>query len=489
MNSVTKTKIALMTFSDPRHIEDPIEREKYIKHSHEELRDIIISNDFEVIDPHAKIKNKNNHNFGFDNNNSVKEAANFISESKSDILIIECFHWSEPQLANLAVKYVNIPTIVYTKKETNWAGSIYFGAVCATLTEVPVNKYAKYHARVFEDMQLLLRYINAYSAYSRLKKSAILLFGGSYSLNMPFLRDDLEYLKSFLIEEIYEEEQYLIIKKAKNILRNDASRIEKNYKWLIQNNVKIKFDNKMLSENILKKQIALYLSVKDILKEYPDNVIGISLKCQPVLSEYYGVTGCMIPTFLPFKVDAEGYKKIYSTVCEGDIKGLLTCCLLQLLTKGKPPPLFGDLKSVGDGYIIISNCGGSSAYYSANTNNVKKALNNLTISPQCQGKAGGAFGYIGKKFLEQETTVARLIRKDRQYVMNYFKGQSIDVNKNMIKKIGFGKSWPHVAVSTKKSAQEFAENVASNHYCLIPGDYIFEIEKVCQLFEIDRLKL
>ncbi len=272
------------------------------------------------------------------------------------------------------------------------------------------------------------------------------------------------------------------------ILRNNPQRIESFYEWLKDNKVRIQYDGNMLTEDILKVQIALYLSTKDRISTYPENVIGASIKCQPVLSEDFGVTGCMIPTFLPFGEDFEGNKKIVSTTCEGDVKSLVTCCILNLLTSGKIPPLFGDLKVIEDGYIIISNCGGASAYYASNSNSSKEVLKNLTIMPQCQGKSGGAFGYKGKKFLNTTATVARLVRKDRKYVMQLFKGNTLDITKEMFEEIGFGKTWPHVAVETGKSRQEFAENVVSNHYCLIPGDYRFEIKAMCKLLGIEILK-
>lgn len=483
-----KIKIALMTFSDPRYIKNPETREKFIKESHDKLKNLLISSGFEIVDPHLEIKKRFKYNFGMDSSESVKEACNYIRINNSDILILECYHWSEPQFANLAVKYANIPTIIFAKEDATWAGTIYFGAVCATLSEVPVNIYAKLHGRVFDNVDLLLRYINAFGTYSQLRKSAVILFGGSYSLNMPHLRDDMEYLKSFLLEEIYEEEQYLIVRKAQEILKNDNDRVNKFYKWLIDNGTRIEFDNFMLSEKILKTQIALYLGVKDRIKEYPNNVIGISIKCQPVLSEDFGVTGCMIPTFLPFPEDFEGKQKIISTTCEGDIKGLITGCMLNLLRKGEIPPLFGDLKAINDNYIIISNCGGSSLYYASNSNDSKKALSNLSIGPQCQGKSGGAFGYIGKSTTDNTVTVSRLLRKERKYFIQTFSGSLLDITEEMLKKVGFGKNWPHVAISTNKSAQFFAENIVSNHYSMIPGDYLFEINKICELFGIEILK-
>jgi L-fucose/D-arabinose isomerase len=487
---MSTVNIALMTFSDPRFEENPSSREKFIEASHNKLKEQLISAGYKVIDPHSEIKRKNSYNFGFDGMDEVKNAAGYINSNGADILILECYHWAEPQFANLAVKYTNIPTIVYAKNEPLWAGSIYFGAVCASLDEVPVNNYARMHARVFDDNNLLFKYINAFSAYSLLKKSAIILFGGSYSLNMPLLRDDYEYLKSFMIEEIYEEEQYLIIQKAVVMLEYNSKRIMEFYEWLKSNYVNIQFDNKMLNENILKTQIALYLATRDIIfNNYPDNVAGVSLKCQPTLSEYFGVTGCTIPTFMPFGFDCEGKKKIISTTCEGDLKGTITCCMLNFLTGGKIPPLFGDLKLIEKDYIILSNCGGSSLYYASNSNDPKVALENLTIMPQCQGKSGGAFGYRGKAALNNTATVARLVREDRKYVMHLLKGEILNTTDEMISRIGFGKTWPHVAVKTGMSAQEFAATVASNHYCLIPGDLIFEVKKICELFGIEVLEL
>ena len=274
------------------------------------------------------------------------------------------------------------------------------------------------------------------------------------------------------------------------MLECNNNRVIEFYSWLNSNQVNMQFDNKMLNEKILKTQIAFYLAAKDIISNYyPSNVIGISLKCQPTLSEHFGVTGCTIPTFMPFGSDCEGDKKIISTTCEGDVKGLLTCCILDSLTGGKIPPLFGDLKIIEKDYIILSNCGGSSLYYASNSNDPKLALKNLSIMPQCQGKSGAAFGYKGKSSLNSSATVARLVRENRKYVMHLFKGEILDTTDEMVGRIGFGNTWPHVAVRTGKSMQEFAANVASNHYCLIPGEFIFEITKVCELFNIDVLKL
>ncbi|MHA1212406.1 MAG: fucose isomerase, partial [Candidatus Heimdallarchaeota archaeon] len=87
----------------------------------------------------------------------------------------------------------------------------------------------------------------------------------------------------------------------------------------------------MITKDSISKQIALYLASRDLIAKRLENnerIIGVSVKCQPEISIDYGVTACLLPAFLPFSQDSEGDKPIIPTVCEGDIKGLLTSALL-----------------------------------------------------------------------------------------------------------------------------------------------------------------
>ena len=474
--------ICLITFSDSRSSTFSEEREDFLRKCHYNLKLFLEKQNYTIIDPNSELQVKSK-NFGFDSLESTKTLIKYLKNKEIGVIIIECNHWSEPQYPILMIKELNIPVILYTKDSPAWAGAVGISSLGSSLLEVRLNNSASNHARVYDDKIKLLKYINAFLAISNIKKSSILLFGGSYCLYMPLLRDDYEFLKSFVIEDIIEIDQYSLIEKAKYILKNHETRINEFLKWLKINNVKIIYDNKMLSEDILKFQIALYFAAKDISSDYP-NVIGVSLKCQPVLSEELGITGCTIPTFMPFPRDNEGIKKIINTTCEGDVKGLLTSSILNLINPDIPS-LFGDIKYVGKDYIIISNCGGSSLFYCSNSSDEKKCLSKLTISPQCQGKSGGAFGYDG---LPEIMTMARLTRENRKYIMQYSVTESIEVSKNIKAEIIWGKMWPHIILKLTSSREKFIDIAGSNHYSITLGDRSLELETICNYLDIDVLR-
>lgn len=474
--------VCLVTFSDSRISTYSLEREEFLKKCHYDLKSFLEKQNYKVIDPNSELR-INSKNFGFDSLEAAKNLIKYLKNKEIGAIVIECNHWSEPQFPILMIKELNIPVILYTTDDPAWAGAVGISSLGSSLLEVYLNNPASKHARVYDDRESLLKYIKAFLAISNIKKSSILLFGGSYCLYMPLLRDDYEFLKSFIIEDIIEIDQYSLVEKAKDILKNQNTRVVKFLDWLKENNAKIIYDNKMLSEDILKFQIALYFAAKDISSGYPD-AIGLSLKCQSVLSEDLGITGCAIPTFMPFSSDSEGAKKIINTTCEGDVKGLLTSLILNLINPDVPS-LFGDIKYVGRDYIIISNCGGSSIFYCSNSNNVKKCLSGLTVSPQCQGNSGGAFGYEGLPGL---MTMARLTRNNREYIMQYSVTESIEVDKNIKDKIIWGKMWPHVILKLVNGRNNFINIAGSNHYSITLGDKSLELEAICNYLDIKILK-
>lgn len=474
--------VCMITFTDSRKTKLSIERENYLKNCHKELKNFLISKNYNIIDPHYEIK-INSDTFGFNSIESTKKVINCLKGKDLGVIILEANYWSEPNLPLLLVKELNIPTIIYTTDNPSWPGSVGLSSWGAALKEVYINNSAAKHVRVYDDKEKLIKYINAFLALSNIKRSNILLFGGSYCLSMNFLRDDYDFLKSFIIEDIIEIDQYTLIEKAKSILENQSNRVNDFLNWLNNNGTKINYDNNILTEDVLKSQIALYFAAKDITQEYQE-VIGISVKCQPTLSEEFGITGCLIPTFMPYLYDSEGKKRIINTTCEGDVKGLITSCLLNLIVPAVPA-LFGDIKYIGKDYFIISNCGGSSLFYSANSNDYKKCLTNLTISPQCQGKSGGSCGYNS---MDDIVTIARLVREYRKYKIQYSVTNSIQITEDIKSKILWGKMWPHTVLKLKSSREYFIDIIGSNHYSVIKGDVALEIETISKYLDIETEK-
>ncbi|MGB9876951.1 MAG: fucose isomerase [bacterium] len=466
-------KIGIVSFTDPRPTAYAEERENYIREHHNQLKEFLIQQGFSLVDPMEEVKGKSEF-FGIRSTEEVEKAGQILKRDSADCLVLGLWHWTEPQLPLNLVRSLGLPVLLFAEADPTWAGSVCLSAVGASLWEAGISLT---HHRVLGDKEEVAKWARGVLALQRLRKSSLLLWGGSYCLRMEHLQDDIPYLKSFLVGDILSEDQYLLIRRAEDILANNPQRVDRFINWLREKGAKIKYDGKMLTEEVLRKQIALYLASRDRLEELKEErIIGVSIKCQPELSEEYGVDACSLPAFLPFGEDSEGKRVPIATVCEGDIKGLLTCALLEGL-QPSTPSLFGDLKYISDDYIIISNCGASSLFYASHSNSPEVTLPQLTIAPQCQGKSGGAFGYDGKEGI---LTVARLTRIDREYVMQMGIGKALPMRDEIKKNILWGNTWPHIAIDLGVSRKELVQIVGANHLCAILGDFIHELKFACR---------
>ncbi|NHJ39388.1 MAG: fucose isomerase [Asgard group archaeon] len=485
-----KYRIGIISFTDPRsEVKLVKEREDYIKKCHNELISNLKSIGYTVINPQSSIieKSENKNTFGINNQKQIEEAILEFAKQKVGAILIGCFAWNEPKLPLELVKQVDVPVGLVTKNNPLWPGVTAITSTGATFWELSSSYYIKNHNRFVLPMNgkidSMLPWLKAACAVNHLKYGKLLLWGGTPALNMDHLNDDIPTLKRFIIEDIITQDQYLLVKKAEGFLNKQKLKIEAFKKWLIDNKCLIEYDDVMLSEEILDKQIALYLASKEILKEFylqGERIIGTSIKCQPELSVDYGITPCLLPAFLPFGIDHEGPKPIIPTVCEGDIKGLLTSVILFALNK-EIPPLFGDLKIVNDDYFVIANCGAASAYYGGLSGDPKISLQKCTIKAQCQGIAGGAFGFRTPTS-NNEITYARLIRLDTNYIMQIGTSKIVTLKDNQ--QMGWGITWPHTAIKMKVPLELMVKAIGTNHLSLTLGNYVAEMKHVSKLLGI-----
>ncbi len=467
---VESPKVGILSFTEPRETTAFVsQRENYIQDRHRELRSYLERNRVSVVDPLSEMRSAGDKYFGLRKMAEVEEAVRRLRSEGIEALVIGCWHWTEPMLPLYATRELNLPVSLFTEDDPTWAGATNISATGASLWEEAPNRHALTHERILADKSTLVKWVRGVTALERLKRSSLLLWGGTYCLRMEHLQDDIPRLKSFLVGDILTEGQYILIRRAEKM---PPSRINAFLTWLNENRVQISYDETMLSEQLLRRQIALYLAARDRLQELgEERIVGVSVRCQPELSEEYGVTACLLPSFLPFGEDNEGERRIVSAVCEGDIKGLLTSALLANLSAGVPA-LFGDLKYVGKDYLIISNCGGSSVYYARNSNQASKVLPYVRIKGQCQGAAGGAVGYDGQP---GPLTVARLIRIRGQYFFQMGLGESLEITSQIRERIKWGRMWPHIAISLGVDPAKLTRVAGSNHYSAIPGDFTAEL--------------
>jgi len=479
-------RIGVISFTDPRSTSFATEREEYIKRKHAEVVLVLESAGIQVVDPMKSLRDSGSKTYGVATSREVQHCIREMKAGEVHGVVLGCWHWTEPMLPLTVARELNVPVLLYTEDDPSWAGTVCMGAVGASLWESPANTHALTHSRLRGDLQGIVTWAKGVGATERLKRSSVLLWGGTYCLRMEHLQDDIAHLKSFMIGDILSEDQYVLIKRADHILAHETSRVERFIQWLESGSASIMYDARMLTPQSFKRQIALYLAARDRLAELDDEgVIGVSIKCQPELSVEYGVTACLLPSFLPFASDSDGPKSAIATVCEGDIKGLLSCVLLNMV-QPDIPPLFGDVKYVAKDYVIISNCGGSSVFYAGNSLDANKVLPNVRFAAQCQGEAGGAVGYDG---LPGVLTILRLCRVDRNYYMQMGIGRSLEITNDVVKNILWGQTWPHIAIDLGSDPTLLMRVIGSNHLSAILGDVTAELTYACRELGIPIIRI
>jgi len=352
--------VGVVTFTDPRETGLASEREQYLRERHQALVKLLTSRGITAIDPMKQIRPNWNPDqpFGLRTKAEVDKAVSILRSGGAEAVIIGCWHWTEPMLPIMLVREINLPVLLYAEHNPAWAGSTCLSSTGASFWENAANENMVRHTRLQGNAERAVRWARGASAARKLSRGSLLLWGASYCLRMEHLQDDLPRLKSFLVGDFVMEEQWGLVRQAEKILE-EGTRVDRMIQWLRRCGCQIEFDGKMLDEEVLRKEAALYIAAKDDVLQAihsGEPILGASIRCQPELSVEYGVTPCLIPALIPFPEDFEGPKPTVPVVCEGDVKGLVTCSLLHLINP-QAPPLFGDLKFVTDGMIIISNCG------------------------------------------------------------------------------------------------------------------------------------
>jgi len=402
-------------------------------------------------------------------------------------VVIACWRWSQPMAVVDFVRRLDLPVALFGHQEGDANGVGAMSAHGAALWEVAPNRAALIHLRIRDDVDELARWARGVAAYQRLRRSRLLLWGGTVCLGMEHLLDDLSRLKAFLIGDVLNEGQYYLIKRAEAYLAEGAE-IARFLAWLDAHKTQIRYDDRILTRASLAKQIALYLAAEARLDEHGrEHIAGVSVLCQDELSIEYGVTACLIPAFVPFHENHRGPKAAIPAVCEGDVKSLITGVLLSDVSGGTPPQ-FGDLREIRDAprWLVIGNCGASSVFHAANSRRAAEALPQVVLQPQIIGAAGACVTWKGRA---GRVTVARLCRVRGRYFMHLGVGQAIEVTDEIMGRRRWAWQFPTTVVDLGVSVNDFLRVAASNHYLMVPGDVSAEIGHACAQAAVPVLRI
>jgi len=494
VDTLNTPTVAIVTFTDARDEGISSEAvESHLRTKQEELALFLSQNGIDVVDPLEQLGRGSRSWYGIRSLKEIDEVVRLLGGAHIDAVIVGAWTWSPPMFIKEFIRKFPRPLMYHTENDP-MAGSLsQLAATCSSLMEWSVNEYALRHERNFGNREKMLSWIRGVKAVAVLRESALMMWGGSYAVKMDQLQDDYTKLKSFMIREVLQEDQYILIKRAETIIRSHSDRLDKYFSWLDRMGLKFSYDNKMVTRESLEKQAALLIAARDRLRELKDeNIRGVSIKCQPEIYAEYGVNACMLPAFLPFPENEEGPQVVYPTVCEGDTKGLLTGMLLHAINP-EVPPVFGDLVSVDTDHIEFANCGGGSIFWAENSGEAEKVMPKIQGVANIHGNSGAAFNYFGVP--AEEVTVARLTRINGMYYMQAGVGSELDAAGFLKEKLGsreknhLAGTWGKVVVHLGVDPENFVKVIGANHIHATLGDVTAEIEIACREWNIPVVRL
>jgi L-fucose isomerase-like protein len=484
-----KFRVGVVSFADSRFDQAMAsEAHQYIYEQHGALVQGLRDRGFLVADPQALEGDGGGETFSPITTRAKRNQIIGILQSEQiDAIVIGCWRWSEPMPVVDLVRKLNLPTALYGLQNADWSGFGGITAIGSALWEVAPNPSAISHLRILDDLDELSSWARGVCAYQRLRNSKLLLWGGVICMGMEHLLDDISQLKAWVVGDVVSEGQYYLIKRAEEFLA-DGTEIDEFINWMLKFGTDIIYDQKVLTHESLRRQIALYLACEQRIDENDrESVAGVSILCHKELSVEYGVTPCLIPALVPFPENHRGPKRAIPAVCEGDLKSLITSVLLDYISPTTPAQ-FGDLREINDApnWIVIANCGGSSLFYAANSNKPEETMPEVTLQPQIHGVSGAAITFKGKG---GKYTIARLSRVRGSYWMHLGVGDGVEVTDEIMGRRKWAKEWPTVIVDMGVNTNDFVKVAASNHYLLIPGDHTIEIMYACREAGIPVLRI
>jgi L-fucose isomerase-like protein len=398
-----------------------------------------------------------------------------------DCLLIEVFHWARIALVVNLVDQLNVPTAVVAVTGEGWNGIPCAGAICGSIREAPRNRpSALLEAFLDTDVDALLRWISGASAYSTMRRSRVMLWGGSYGAEMPYTRSDPASLEASFLGEVMTEQEEVLVERADEIVARDRRRIDSFLAWLKGHGGEIEYDEVMVMPAALDFQVALYLAARDRLEELAlgdspgsPGIAAASIKCHYEMSlTCQGCTACLLPAFLAFGVDAEGPRRIIPFACEGDLNGAATAALLFALNTAVPP-LFGDLVSYRPDHVLVRNCGGSSVYWAGRSADPARSLAGVRLRANLHGKSGAAVHYETPD--GGDVTFARLFRQQGSFGMLLGEGRILQEAEGS----SYDDPWPHTRLALGVDTALLFRAMPCNHGTLTEGRLASEIETAC----------
>ncbi|MCJ7519006.1 MAG: L-fucose/L-arabinose isomerase family protein [Anaerolineaceae bacterium] len=411
----------------------------------------------------------------------ARSEGKWLQENGVDVTIFNYAIWAFPHLSAIATTFAPGPYLLFSNLHPSEPGMVAMLSSAGTMDQLGLT-----YTRVWGDIQnpatleKVVKYIRAAGAISHIKGETYGLFGGR-PLGMYTAVANLDQWQSLFGVDIEHIEQYDVVRYSEKF---DSTRIDSGFKWLESHVGSIKYDGHALTPEKLKKQIASYHAVRQIMEEKDLDFVGF--KAHGDLTDYF-VTMDIAEAFLNDPYDWEGSHEPIVASTEADMDGALTMELLKHVSNGSPT-LFADIRhyDADDDVWYFANSGTHATYFAARSMDPAQNLKKVTFYPEIPDfPAGGASVqyYAGAGPM----TMARLARKKGQYWLAIVPAEFIEFSQD--KMVAKSKTtdieWPHAFARLKVQPEAFLSTYPCNHIHGIVGDWVDELCHIAEILGID----
>ncbi|MCK5851253.1 MAG: hypothetical protein KAH23_10085 [Kiritimatiellae bacterium] len=394
----------------------------------------------------------------------AKATAAELRKLECDFIVVLVMTWLEaPNLVETLQEQFNKPLLLWSHtmfpsddgKEMHNLGAIAgVGVIRETFEELGLQFKFVWGMPDSKKVQDKIKlYSSVLATADRLKHSKIGMLGyGSMGMYTAYF-DHLS-LKQNIGPEIEQIDQYVLIKKLEEMedakVKGDVETAKKD--WEV---------SEAVNDKDLCTTFKMHKVLKDMAKEFDWS--ALTVKCQYELSKYYKNVPCVPLSMLGDEMPCS---------CEADVPLITTQLIMYYLSRGKTVT-YCDIHDITETSLICAACGyapfgmGKGCPKVDKTETLYEGVANCTV------------------YREGEVTAARLAyTKDRTYKMHIIGGQAHDAKP--FREVGC-LTYPSMEIELDGDTDTFGNQMMSQHYAIMYGNYRRELSEFCSLLGIQAV--
>lgn len=398
--------------------------------------------------------------------------------------------WAWPQYARVAAQFCPEPIVMFSNINPRYPGLVGMLANSGSLDQAGVRFIKSFGEIADGEVQARLKgQIVAIASAHQLKGLTYCLVGGrSLGIDTTVV-DPAQWMKQFGID-VDQVDQFELVRRADGELAR-GERVQTAFDYLSGKVRKIHWTDPdsafRLTEELLRKQLALYYAMLGLIEEFKYDFCGI--KGQRELTEHYA-TADVAEAFLNDPYGPDGVAKP-SIVCatEADGDAALTMQIFKHLAG--TPVLFADVRHYHADLDVwdLCNSGQHATYFAGAGSDPEVNLSRTEF--RAQGfyfPAGGASVY--HIAAPGKVTLARLTRHDGAYRMVVIPAEFVDFGDEADEIAALTQdNWPHAFARFSCDVQGFINHFHCNHIHGVYGDWVDELKTLCWVLGIECVVL